>query len=233
MEYEVLPESHKLANEQAGTVEEFFYDTLAYTDDGVARESLRKRALVYLPYGYDASKSYNILYLLYGGGEDESSLFNIGEHEGPKGVNTIHLLDHAIANGPCDPVIVVTPTFNGNGTASSWAEKKNELIPGIESKYATYANGDVSTESLKVSHAYQAFAGFSMGSMTSSQSAMAHCIDIFGYIGSYSAGLQHTNLTEEALLDMVRNAGNSLYYWYNGNGFATWLTTIICKLVSK
>lgn len=73
MEYEALPESYKLANEQAGTVEEFFYDTLAYTDDGVARESLRKRALVYLPYGYDASKSYNILYLLHGGGEDESS----------------------------------------------------------------------------------------------------------------------------------------------------------------
>lgn len=144
----------------------------------------------------------------------------MGEHEGPKGVNIIHLLDHAIANGLYDPVIVVTPTFNGNGTASSWAEKKNELIPGIESKYATYANGDVSTESLKASHAYQAFAGFSMGSMTSSQSAMAHCIDIFGYIGSYSAGLQHTNLTEEALLDMVRSAGNSLYYWYNGNGFA-------------
>ena len=48
-----------------GTVELFEYTSETYDD---SHRKLNKRAYVYLPYGYDKSQSYNILYLLHGGG---------------------------------------------------------------------------------------------------------------------------------------------------------------------
>ena len=54
---------------EAGTLEELVYETKAYATDG---RSVTKRALVYLPYGYDPDKNYNILYLMHGTGDDEN-----------------------------------------------------------------------------------------------------------------------------------------------------------------
>ena len=54
--------------DQPGTVEELTYQTKAYATDG---RDVEKKALVYLPYGYDESQSYNILYLMHGTGDDE------------------------------------------------------------------------------------------------------------------------------------------------------------------
>lgn len=54
--------------DQQGTVEEITYQTKAYATD---KRIVEKKALVYLPYGYDESESYNILYLMHGTGDDE------------------------------------------------------------------------------------------------------------------------------------------------------------------
>ena len=50
---------------QAGTVEEVVYNTKAYATD---EREVKKTAYVYLPYGYDSEKEYNILYLMHGTG---------------------------------------------------------------------------------------------------------------------------------------------------------------------
>ena len=86
---------------EAGTLEELIYETKAYATDG---RTVQKRALVYLPYGYDAQKQYNILYLMHGTGDDEN--YWLKTH----GYNKT-MLDRLIAFGEIEPLIVVTPTF--------------------------------------------------------------------------------------------------------------------------
>ena len=86
---------------QPGTVEELVYETKAYATD---ERDVTKRALVYLPYGYDESIQYNILYLMHGTGDDEN--YWLSTHESNK-----VMLDNMIAAGVIEPLIVVTPTF--------------------------------------------------------------------------------------------------------------------------
>ena len=107
--------------DQQGTVVELEYDTPAYAVNDLLGldETLHKKVCVYLPYGYDETKQYDILYLLHG---------TEGETDGPMeefwlkqwGYETLPVLDNMIAQGLCDPVIVVTPTYYSRvGGASS------------------------------------------------------------------------------------------------------------------
>ena len=65
---------------------------------------------MYLPAGYDPEKSYNILYLMHGGGDDENYwLMELSDRT--HGKTTMRVLDHMIEDGLCEPLIVVTPTF--------------------------------------------------------------------------------------------------------------------------
>lgn len=118
---------------------------------------------VYTPYGYDPSKKYNVFYLMHGGGENENTIFG-------KDVKMNQILDWMIKNGEIEPMIVVTPTFNGcpsndgnMGAGTVWNEMRQSIIPFIEGKYSTYANGDTSIDSLKASRYHRAYGGFSMG----------------------------------------------------------------------
>ena len=95
--------------DQQGTLEEFSYTARAYAleeAEGTGEEIVvEKKAQVYLPYGYDESKEYNILYLMHGGGETYTYwLIDMG-------MTTRNVLDDMIKDGKCDPVIVVAPTY--------------------------------------------------------------------------------------------------------------------------
>jgi enterochelin esterase-like enzyme len=116
-----------------------------------------KNMYVYLPYGYDKSKKYNVFYLMHGGGESEETCFN------DNNINIDVMLDNMIANGEIEPMIVVTPTFNKAPSADGvWEEMRKSIIPYVESKYSTYAD-DTSIEGLKASRYHRAYGGFSMG----------------------------------------------------------------------
>ena len=65
-----------------------------------------------------------------------------------------------------------------------WKELRESVIPLVESTYPTHTAGDVSDAGLAASRDHRAFAGLSRGS--SVNSAMMHCLDLFGWIGSYS-----------------------------------------------
>lgn len=54
--------------EHPGIVEHISYKTKAYATD---ERTVEKQACVYLPYGYDPEKQYNILYLMHGTGDNE------------------------------------------------------------------------------------------------------------------------------------------------------------------
>ena len=60
------------------------------------------------------------------------------------------------------------------------------MIPAIESKYSTYACGDVSENNLIKTRSHRAFAGLSLGSMTTYRAALYNNYDLFSWYGPFS-----------------------------------------------
>ena len=225
--------------DQHGTVEKLTYTTHAYAlEEAAGKEILVEKELyVYLPYGYDPANSYNVLYTMHGAGEDER--YWLSEERMGKG--TLALLDRMFSRGEAEPTIIVTPTTNtgkllaedetvqglrGSGPKNFWKELRNEVIPLIETKYSTYAGGDMSPESLAASREHRAFTGFSMGSVTT-VNVMQHCLDIFAYFGNYSdvnvtAGIIPDGKFEEFFAAMESDEFKDLpiKFWYHGEGSA-------------
>ena len=182
-----MPEKMLKACDRTGRVERFEYDTFTY-DEGKAEQPLHKGAWVYLPYGYDESKKYNILYLLHGGGVTEDWWFKMFP-------DTVTILDNMIADGICEPCIIVTPTYYRNGDLEENAEYvtehfhmelRKDLIPAIETFYSTHADSNVSEKNLIDTREHRAFAGLSLGSMTTYRAAFYNNYDLFAWYGPFS-----------------------------------------------
>ena len=99
-------------------------------------KSERKYA-VYLPADYETSqRSYPVLYLLHGGGDDQTGWVQFGEVQ--------NITDKAIAEGKATPMIIVMPDAN-TGQRGYFNDPKNEwryedfffeeFMPFIENKY--------------------------------------------------------------------------------------------------
>lgn len=127
---------------------------------------------VYLPYGYDENKQYNIFYLMHGGGENENTIFS-------NDVKLNNILDHMIMNGELEPLIVVTPTFNKCAADKFYDEFRKSVVPFVEGKYSTYAKS-TSDADIKASRMHRAYGGFSMGGL-STWCVADHDMDIVGY----------------------------------------------------
>lgn len=160
-----LPERYGTPAEKRGTVE-----TFRYTSGGT-----EKTAFAYLPYGYESSgRRYNILYFMHGGGGTAGQFW---EERYGQGYVLNNILDHAIADGVIDPLIVVTPTFyapddHDTGVSNAGeqvkkfpAEFEKDLMRAAESRYRTYAK-TTDAAGLRASRSHRAFGGFSMGSVT-------------------------------------------------------------------
>lgn len=181
-----MPAAMLQKTDKKGTVERFLYNTGTY-DERVSLP-MTKSAWVYLPYGYDAAKQYNVLYLLHGGGVNEDWWFKMFP-------DTVTILDNMIAQGICEPCIIVTPTYYRGTDVDRNAEfitehfrfeLRKDLIPAIESKYSTYAGSDVSEENLIKTRNHRAFAGLSLGSMTTYRAAFYNNYDLFSWYGPFS-----------------------------------------------
>ena len=181
-----MPAEMLQKTDKKGTVERFLYNTRTY-DERVSLP-MTKAAWVYLPHGYDAAKQYNVLYLLHGGGVNEDWWFKMFP-------DTVIILDNMIAQGICEPCIIVTPTYYRGTEMDRNAEfitehfrfeLRNDLIPTVESKYSTYANADVSEENLIKTRNHRAFAGLSLGSMTTYRAAFYNNYDLFSWYGAFS-----------------------------------------------
>jgi enterochelin esterase family protein len=147
--------------------------------------------LVYTPSDYDTntSKRYPVLYLMHGGGEDETDWFREGHAN--------FILDNLIAAGKAKPMLIVMDTFNavravplpnqepphqapGGGPARPEANTAIEevivkdTLPFIDSHFRTIADGD-----------HRAIAGLSGGS-NFALTVGGYNIDKFSYIGLFS-----------------------------------------------
>lgn len=149
---------------------------------------------VYLPYGYDKNKKYNIFYLMHGGGENETTVFG-------NDVKIQNALDNLIKQGVIEPTIVVAPTFNKCEAATFWKEFRESVVQFVESKYSTYAEGVTTLESLQSSRMHRAYGGFSMGSL-SVWNVFANCLDIVGYYMPLSGNYWYGNTGEDAAKEL-------------------------------
>ena len=181
-----MPEAMLKVPAKNGTVERLEYDTFTY-DEG-NNVPMKKGAWVYLPYGYSAKKPYHVLYLLHGGGVTEDWWFKMFP-------DTVTILDNMMADGVCDPCIIVAPTYYRGTEADKDAdfitehfchELRKDLIPAVESKYSTYTNGDTSEENLIATRVHRAFAGLSLGSMTTYRATFYNNYDLFAWYGPFS-----------------------------------------------
>ena len=201
--------------EQVGSVEEVVYDTKAYATDD---RDVKKKAYVYLPYGYSEEKEYNILYLMHGTGDDEKYWLKTNPYNKT-------MLDNMIANGDIEPLIVVTPTFYVEDdcaddldqlTYSFAKELRNDLMPEIESSYSTYAKS-ADDEGFSQSRDHRAFAGLSRGAVTMYHSALCQSLDYFSWFGAFS-GSRTDKTAFEVTIQTGGFAELPIHYLYVASG---------------
>lgn len=210
-----LPGKYALPFEgEKGTVELITYEAKDYVGDG---ESLEKKAYVYLPAGYDETKKYNVLYLMHG----------IGGNEKEWGLDSStsklkRILDRLMGEGSIEPFILVTP--NGKAMACKHTQEhepfylfglelRNDLIPYIESHYATYAQYDENGYDLSATRTHRAMAGLSMGGMQTINIGIGECLDLFSYFGAFSAA--PTSNAKGIVAGNINESEYTVDYFYN------------------
>ncbi|CAM3515068.1 esterase family protein [Zobellia roscoffensis] len=112
-----------------------------------------RKYAVYLPPDYETSqRSYPVLYLLHGAGDDQTGWVQFGE--------VLRITDNAIKEGTATPMIIVMPDAN-TGKRGYFNQGKDwryedfffeEFMPHIEKKYR-----------IKAEKRYRAISGLSMG----------------------------------------------------------------------
>lgn len=125
----------------------------------------QRKYAVYLPPDYDISeRSYPVLYLLHGAGDDQTGWVQFGE--------VLHIADRAIKEGKATPMVIIMPDAQTgqrgyfNDIANEWRYEDfffEELIPFVESTYR-----------IKGEKRYRAVAGLSMGGGGSFMYALHH-----------------------------------------------------------
>jgi hypothetical protein len=189
------------------------------TDEALRGDTqLTKRAIVYLPHGYDPDRKYDIFYLMHGGWSDETT--TLGTPSSPSEFKNV--LDNAIANKKIRPVIVVCPTYNNtneNGRDSDdfslalrlteryHNELVNDLMPAVESRYSTYAEKDTPA-GFAASRDHRGFGGFSMGSVATWRT-FQYCLDDFRYFMPMSCG---TDLNDSTIWKAAAGRSRSDYF---------------------
>lgn len=198
---------------------------------------------VYLPAGYTAEKQYNILYLLHGSNETQDYWFYAEKgysryfrqiygitDAGYAENRTTNMMDNIFGEGINEEFIIVTPSYYSSLRAADaygseredmqfWhdefeKELRRDIIPLVESRYSTYANGDVSADGISGSRAHRALAGFSNGSRFISTVGIPHMLDVFSYFGSFHGSPEMT--ADDIRAAIAVNPDCPINYWYNG-----------------
>ncbi|MFT8329959.1 alpha/beta hydrolase [Bifidobacterium psychraerophilum] len=216
-ELETIPAGYGAPASQQGTLTELAYDTYESTTYEQKTQRLAKRAMVYLPYNYDAKQQYNVFYLMHGGFADETRV--LGTPESPSSFKNV--LDNAVESGQIQPLIIVAPTYNSTSendsdnfslaltlTENFHRELLSDLMPAVEGKYSTYAAGDTTPSSFRASRDHRGFGGFSMGSVATWRT-FQYDLDYFRYFLPMSCG---TTLDMDSIMESASDHDPSDYF---------------------
>jgi enterochelin esterase-like enzyme len=148
--------------------------------------NMERKYALYLPPDYETSeRSYPVLYLLHGGGDDQTGWVQFGE--------VLHIADAAINSGQATPMIIVMPDANTgkrgyyNDVKGDWRYEDfffDEFMPFIEKTYR-----------IKPDKHYRAVAGLSMGGGGTFIYALHHP-ELFSSACPLSASTGPKDLTE-------------------------------------
>lgn len=214
---EHIPSSYKQKANQQGKLEELYYDT--YESDTYDQKTtpLKKRAIVYLPYGYENLKNLDVCILMHGGWSDETTI--LGTTKNPSILKSY--IDHLIEENKICPMILVCPTYNNLSDHDSWDyslairltdqwhnELENDLLPAIARTYKTAAKSDKRNDLIKARDHFS-FGGFSMGSVTTWRT-FEHSLAFFRTFMPSSGNIGYSG---KQMADFVRRQG------YDANDF--------------
>jgi enterochelin esterase-like enzyme len=136
-----------------------------------------RQLYIYTPPGYDANtnEKYPVLYILHGGGEDETGWAMQGK--------TDVIMDNLIASKKAKPMLIVMPDANMGGAAFDESvlkkfesELKDVIIPLVEKSYRAETGAN-----------QRALAGLSMGGIHTLYTGIKNT-DLFSYLGVFSSG---------------------------------------------
>lgn len=149
---------------------------------------------VYLPPDYESSqRSYPVLYLLHGAGDDQTGWVQFGEVR--------RIADEAIKNGSATPMVIIMPDADTgrrgyfNSIAGEWRYEDfffEELMPHVEKQYR-----------IKGEKRYRAVAGLSMGGGGTFMYALRHpelfssACPLSAYVGPLSMDQMKSRLSDE------------------------------------
>ena len=225
-----VPSDFFQAAAHQGTIELVEYESRDYTSS--SQTTTHKPAYVYVPYGYDPSQRYDVIYLLHGWTGVAQEYF-LGRNAGGK-TPMVHLFDNLIERGLCRPFIAVSPTWDKDNQSKGWGESTreaavfsqeyiNDLIPAVETHYSTYLT-DASPEGIIASRSHRAIGGFSLGAITTwyvFEQAFAYSRMYLPMSGdNWSQGMYggqyYPEETAQFLADLVNASpyGDDFYVWY-------------------
>ncbi len=184
--------------------------------DYLTNEKITKPAYVYLPYGYDETEQYDVLYLMHGWMMRAQDYMQ--DSSGIK-----QLFDHLIEGGRTRPFIAVCLTFDRDNEPQTYERSVEELamfqyelreyaMPYLEEKLSTYAE-NTSIKGLRASRDHRAFGGFSMGAVTTWHQFLFN-LDLIhsfipmscdSWIRGANGGLLKPELTVHSLVTAVHN----------------------------
>ncbi|MES2893910.1 MAG: alpha/beta hydrolase-fold protein [Bacteroidota bacterium] len=179
-----------------------------------------RQLYIYTPPGYDsiAAARFPVLYILHGGGEDETGWATQGK--------TDLIMDNLLAAKKATPMIVVMPDaniggggFNPAGMETSLkafeAEMKKVIVPFIDKNYRTIADPNS-----------RALAGLSLGGIHTLYTGVSNT-EMFTHLGVFSSGWivpMLNSLADKQYEFMQNNAdkinGNLKVFWIAQGGEA-------------
>ena len=159
------------------------YTTYDYTYN--PEDSYEKNLCVYLPYGYDESMKYDVVFLAHISGGNEN-WWLVGDHHymdpyaGLIEVSIPTVLDNLIQRGLCRPMIVVGisgylfPDEMWQRSERDYSrmsvELRNDIIPAVKENFSVYEERE-----------HYGFLGASYGAYVDYLCALSDCFDLIGW----------------------------------------------------
>ncbi len=169
-----------------------------------------RKFAIYLPPDYETSqRSYPVLYLLHGAGDDQTGWVQFGE--------VLNITDQAIREGKATPMIIVMPDANTgqrgyfNDVKGEWRYEDfffQELMPYVEKKFR-----------IKNDRRYRAVAGLSMGGGGTFMYALHHP-ELFSSacpLSAYIGPLSLQEATARIKKDNPDVADSAIQNYYNNH----------------
>ncbi len=180
---------------------------------------MERKYAVYLPAGYETSqRGYPVLYLLHGGGDDQTGWVQFGEVQ--------HTVDFAIAEGKATPMIIIMPDASAskrgfyNTATNTWRYEDfffQEFIPYIEKTYK-----------IKADKHYRAISGLSNGGEATFIYALHHP-ELFSAACPMSGGAGPLTL-EDAKTQLTKETPNiseqDIAAYFNRQSVITLINTL-------